>query len=77
MAMRTLRRAPSGFGYVSSDGRFEVTPAYESSIRGGSVRRPSHWVIKDFTGQLKTCDRSLLADARAYVRNAPGTGSQP
>ncbi|MEV7675023.1 hypothetical protein [Streptomyces sp. NPDC088752] len=67
---RALKRAKSGFGYETTDGRYEVTPAYAPSLRGGSVSRPSDWIVTD-----RTTSRSRSYPDLAMVRElycAPG-----
>lgn len=49
--------------WESQDGRWEVCPAHSPSGRGGSVIRPSYWVVKDGAGLVDTFDRQALADA--------------
>lgn len=47
MAKAILNRAKNGHGYTAEAGRFTITPAFAPSLRGGSVTRPSHWIVKD------------------------------
>jgi hypothetical protein len=67
MATITLRRDATGYGYVSSDGRYKVIPAYEPSIRGGSVSRPSYWIVSDLTGMRADATRRTLTDIRDVI----------
>lgn len=70
---RTLRRDDIGFGYVTSDGRYEVYPAYTPPCfsLGGTTRRPSYWLLKDLHGEYETVDRPLLADIRDILKELP------
>lgn len=52
--------------WESSDRRWEISPAYEPSLRGGSVSRPSHWIVKDKTGVANPYSVRYLADAKSY-----------
>ncbi|MFD8656506.1 hypothetical protein, partial [Streptomyces mirabilis] len=66
---RTLKRARHG--YVTTDGRFEITPAYSPTLQRGSASRPSYWVVKDTTGQQEERDYLTLDIVREYYC-APG-----
>jgi hypothetical protein len=44
---RTLRRARDGYGYVTTDGRYSVHPAYAHAKLGGRANRVEHWVVTD------------------------------
>lgn len=67
---RTLRRDSIGYGYETSDGRYEVIPAYTPSCTslGGRTRRPSYWILKDRKGEHATVQRTLLADIRDILK---------
>ncbi|MFE9993460.1 hypothetical protein [Streptomyces avermitilis] len=68
---RTLRRSSDGYGYVTSDGRYEVTPAYAPTLQRGSASRPTDWIVKDLTGREKSRSYGLLSYVREYLC-APG-----
>ncbi len=51
----------------STDGRWEISPAYEPSIRGGSVTRPSYWILKDKTGATESWSDRFLADCKGLA----------
>lgn len=59
-----LHRDGYGYGYVSADGRWIVRPAYAPSLRGGSVTRPSAWLVEDTTGVMRLRSYSTLGRAR-------------
>ena len=52
--------------WESSDKRWEISPAYEPSIRGGSVSRPTTWRAKDRTGHAETYSVRYLRDAKSW-----------
>ena len=60
------RKNPYTGDWESSDKRWEISPAYEPSLRGGSVSRPSHWIAKDRTGKAESYSVRYLADAKSY-----------
>lgn len=64
---KSWHRNPRTGSWISPDGRWVIRPAYESSIRGGSVSRPSYWVCKDTHGVVPTFDRRYLSDAKSYA----------
>lgn len=66
MVRITWKKNPYTGDWESSDKRWEISPAYEPSLRGGSVTRPSHWIAKDRTGRRESYSAHLLADAKAY-----------
>jgi hypothetical protein len=66
---RTLKRA--SHGYVTTDGRYEITPAYSPTLQRGSASRPSYWVVKDTTGKQEERDYLTLDVVREYYC-APG-----
>ncbi|MFL4947523.1 hypothetical protein ACJ6WE_09135 [Streptomyces sp. MMS24-I31] len=70
---RTLRRDSIGFGYETSDGRYEVIPAYTPSCTslGGRTHRPSYWILKDRKGEQATVQRTLLCDIRDILKECP------
>ncbi|MCX4799642.1 hypothetical protein OG497_37945 [Streptomyces sp. NBC_01242] len=66
---RTLKRA--SYGYVTTDNRFEITPAYSPTLQRGSASRPSYWIVKDTTGKQKDRDYLTLDVVREHYC-APG-----
>jgi hypothetical protein len=68
---RTLKRARDGYGYITTDGRYEVTPAYSPTLQRGSAARPSFWVVKDTTGVQKAREYGDLRTVRELYC-APG-----
>lgn len=70
---RTLRRDDIGFGYVTSDGRYEVIPAYTPPCfsLGGRTHRASYWILKDLQGEYKPTQRTLLSDIRDILKELP------
>ncbi|EST18066.1 hypothetical protein [Streptomyces roseochromogenus] len=68
---RTLRRDQNTNGYVTSDGRYEVTPVYGPSIRGGDVTRPTEWCLKDRKGEYEPRYRPFLSDIRDILKERP------
>lgn len=67
--MPTYRLKRDSGRYRTDDGRFVIQPAYEPSLRGGSVTRPSYWCWHDnLTGQHGTY-RTLarLREALPYL----------
>jgi len=52
--------------WESSNGRWEISPAYEPSIRGGSVSRPSHWIGKDRAGRVGPFSLRYLSEVKEY-----------
>lgn len=68
---RTLVRAKHFNGYITSDGRYEVKAQYGSSIRGGSVSRPTSWTLTDRQGEMKPSERPLLSDIRDILKERP------
>ncbi|KAB1146850.1 hypothetical protein F7R91_14840 [Streptomyces luteolifulvus] len=70
---RTLRRDSIGYGYETSDGRYEVIPAYTPSCTslGGRTHRPSYWILKDRQGEHATVQRTLLGDIRDILKELP------
>jgi hypothetical protein len=67
----TLRRAKCANGYVTSDGRYKVTPHYAPSLRGGSVSRPTWWTLTDLHGEHPDRERPLLSDIRDILKERP------
>lgn len=68
---RTLRRQKYVNGYITSDGRYEISPVFGSSIRGGDVTRPTGWCLKDRQGGFSPVYRPLLADIRDILKECP------
>lgn len=70
---RTLRRDSLGYGYETSDGRYEVIPAFTPSCTslGGRTHRPSYWILKDRKGERATVQRTLLCDIRDVLKECP------
>jgi hypothetical protein len=70
---RTLRRDSHEFGYETSDGRYEVIPAYTPSCTslGGRAHRPSYWILKDRKGEHAPVQRTLLCDIRDILKERP------
>lgn len=68
---RTLHRQKHVNGYVTSDGRYDATPVFGSSIRGGDVARPTGWCLKDRQGQFSPTYRPLLSDIRDILKERP------
>ncbi|MFD6471514.1 hypothetical protein [Streptomyces goshikiensis] len=68
---RTLRRARYANGYVTSDGRYKVTPHYGLSLRGGCVSRPTSWTLTDLQGEYPERERPLLSDIRDILKERP------
>ncbi|GBQ04364.1 hypothetical protein SSP531S_58580 [Streptomyces spongiicola] len=68
---RTLRRSRDAYGYVTSDGRYRVTPAYAPTLQRGSASRPTDWIVKDLTGAEESRSYGLLSLVRKYLC-APG-----
>jgi hypothetical protein len=68
---RTLRRDSLKFGYVTSDGRYEITPLYGLSIRGGSVSRPTGWRLKDRQGEYENRYELSLSRIREILKERP------
>lgn len=64
----TLRRAKNGFGYETKDGRYRVYPAFSPSLWGGSVSRPSYWLVEDQRGEYELTQRLHLADIRDLLK---------
>lgn len=62
----TWRKNPYTGAWESSDKRWEISPAYEPSLRGGSVSRPSHWIAKDRTGKEAPYSVRYLSEAKEY-----------
>jgi hypothetical protein len=70
MARVTLQRKPDG-SYVSSDGRYIVTPDHDhEAVRRG--RGPRIWWVQDTTGQQlpRTC-QTLRDVRRQYLDGRP------
>lgn len=67
----TLQPAAGGFGYVTSDGRYKVTPAYSPTHMGGSTSRPSSWTLTDLHGEYAIRTRTLLSDIRDILKERP------
>ncbi len=61
---RKHRKGQYDSSWYSQDGSIEVRPAYGPSIRGGSVTRPSHWVVISTEG---TREAGSVATARVFV----------
>lgn len=70
--MKWLKNSLTG-EWLSSDGRWSVTPAYEPSIFGGSVTRPSYWVAKDTAGAVAPFQYRYLSDVKSACK---GYGSR-
>ncbi|MEV8344491.1 hypothetical protein [Streptomyces niveus] len=68
---RTLRRAHDGYGYVTTDDRYTVTPVYAPTLQRGSASRPTDWIVKDRTGVQEPCSYGLLSRVREFLC-APG-----
>ena len=68
---RTLRRDNLGYGYVTSDGRYEITPAYSPTHLGGSASRPSYWILKDRQGQFEARTELTLSRIRDTLKERP------
>lgn len=64
--MLTWKKNPYTGDWESSDGRWEISPAYEPSLRGGSVSRPSHWIAKDRTGQVDPFSWRYLSETKSF-----------
>ncbi|MER6092527.1 hypothetical protein [Streptomyces bluensis] len=68
---RTLRRDSLGYGYVTSDGRYEVTPAYSPTHLGGSASRPSYWILTDRQGEFEPRTQLTLSRIRDTLKERP------
>ena len=68
---RTLRRDSLDYGYVTSDGRYRITPAYSPTHMGGSASRPSYWILKDSQGQFETRTELTLSRIRDILKERP------
>jgi hypothetical protein len=69
--LRTLRRDSLGYGYVTSDGRYEVIPAYSPTHMGGSASRPSYWILTDREGECETRTELTLSRIRDILKERP------
>lgn len=61
---RVLVRAGDGHSYVTSDDRYDVTPAYSPTPQRGSASRVSYWLVRDRKGLTSPRDYPTLTDVR-------------
>lgn len=62
-----LSRLRTSNGYRTHDWRYTVVPYFSPSLRGGSVTRPSGWLVQDHGGHYPIRDVRTLADARELL----------
>lgn len=63
-------RGIGGHGYRTTDGRYQITPRYDLSIRGGTQTRHCGWKVMDtVTGRYWITTYTYLADAKESVLN--------
>ena len=58
--LKRRRNPASGWDYVTSDGRYEITPQYAGTPNGGNTPRICRWAVKDLRAKDPNHDTAYL-----------------